>query len=67
LRIIHIDINNATESSSLNVIEKELNEIDKAAHLLPMGHTNLYFSLIGRIDSERKLIQNKCEAHGGAH
>jgi hypothetical protein len=59
LRIVHIDLNSTTEPSSLNVIEVELNSIDRASHLLPMRHTNHYFSLIGRIDSERKLLENK--------
>jgi TRAP-type uncharacterized transport system substrate-binding protein len=59
LRIVHIDLNSTTEPSSLNAIEAELNSIDRASHLLPMRHTNHYFSLIGRIDSERKLLDNK--------
>ena len=59
LRMVHIDLNSTTEPSSLNAIEAELNSIDRASHLLPMRHTNHYFSLIGRVDSERKLLDSK--------
>ncbi len=62
LRILHIDLRSATEPKQLKAIEGNLNEIERTAHLLPMRHTDLYFSLIGKIDSERKLLEKKLSA-----
>ena len=55
LQIIYIYINNATERSLLNVIDKEFNEVDKADHLLPMRQANLHFLFIGLIIGKFKL------------
>jgi hypothetical protein len=56
LRILHVDVEQTRDVLVLKEMEQELNSIDQAAHLLPMRNTNLYFSLIGRIDNERKLL-----------
>ncbi len=59
LRVLHIDIEKTRDLSVLKEMEKELNSIDRAAHLLPMRNTNLYFSLIGRVDNERRLMEKQ--------
>lgn len=56
LRILHVDVEQTRDVLVLKEMEQELNSIDQAVHLLPMRNTNIYFSLIGRIDNERKLL-----------
>jgi hypothetical protein len=51
-----VDVEQTRDVLVLKEMEQELNSIDQAVHLLPMRNTNLYFSLIGRIDNERKLL-----------
>ena len=57
LRVLHIELNKTTSPADLQKIEADLNHIDRAAHILPMRHTDLYFSLIARIESERNSLQ----------
>jgi hypothetical protein len=57
LRVLHIALNKTTNFLELQKIESDLNHIDRAAHILPMRHTDLYFSLIARIENERNRLQ----------
>ena len=59
LRLMHIELQNTLDPEKLKTLERNLNSIDHAVHLLPMRHTDLYFSLISRVDNERKLIEKQ--------
>lgn len=57
LRLLHLKLQQSIDVASFKTIQDELHSIDRATHLLPMWHTDLYFALIGRIENERKLLE----------
>ena len=57
MRLMDIELRNTIEPERLEALKKNLNNIEHTVHLLPMRHTDLYFSLISRIDNERKIIE----------
>ena len=57
LRLLHLELQQPIDAISHKSITAELDSIDQSTHLLPMWHTDVYFSLISRIENERKLLE----------
>ena len=57
LRVLHLALHQPGDAIAYKSIRDELDSIDLSTHLLPMWHTDVYFSLIGRIENERKILE----------
>lgn len=57
LRLLHFELHQPASTISYKSIQGELDSIDLSTHLLPMWHTDVYFSLISRIENERKILE----------
>ena len=57
LRLLHLELHQPASTISYKSIQDELDSIDLSTHLLPMWHTDVYFSLISRIENERKILE----------
>jgi len=57
LRLLHLELQQPIDAISHKSIADELDSINQSTHLLPMWHTDVYFSLISRIENERKLLE----------
>lgn len=60
LRVLHLALHQPSDAIDYKSIRDELDSIDLSTHLLPMWHTDVYFSLIGRIENERKILEKNC-------
>jgi hypothetical protein len=62
LRIIETGLQTEPGVEQLQAFQNDIESISRAAYLLPMRHTDLFFSLIRQIDRERTQLASRLAA-----
>ena len=56
LRAVNARLKGSTTANSLAALQAELDEVDRAANILPLRHSDLFFSLLMHIDMTRTRL-----------
>lgn len=62
LRIVNAQLKNALTAEAVAALQTDLENIDRAANVLPMRHSDLFFSLLMHIDMTRTRLAARLSA-----
>lgn len=64
LRLVNAHLKRELSADQVAALQSDLEQIDRAANILPMRHSDLFFSLLMHVDMTRTRLAARCAASG---